>query len=213
MIPKIKFTEMTLEENINIIKWAYYEKNEALSIHDYTMQCFPELANLDNNTPKEEVYKKIYWLSISEIKTSSLFFIASISSSWFMFPIFNMFCAWIFSSKLSINILSLNTSLNELKYTNLYDGNKSIQWFFLISFSMFFNSFFTSSVNLLISKLLVIYCFNPSSVFSLRSYSKKIVYCSVKDDLLFFNTFFICSNIFSRKIDVSILTNSLFSFM
>ena len=37
MIPKIKFTEMTLEENINIIKWAYYEKNEALSIHDYTI--------------------------------------------------------------------------------------------------------------------------------------------------------------------------------
>ena len=59
MIPKIKFTEMTLEENINIIKWAYYEKNEALSIHDYTIQCFPELANLDNNTPKKEVYKKI----------------------------------------------------------------------------------------------------------------------------------------------------------
>lgn len=60
MIPKIKFTEMTLEENINIIKWAYYDKNRALSIHDYTIQCFPELANLDNNTPKEEVYKKIY---------------------------------------------------------------------------------------------------------------------------------------------------------
>ena len=59
MVPKIKFTEMTLEENINIIKWAYYDKNEALSIHDYTIQCFPELANLDNNTPKEEVYKKI----------------------------------------------------------------------------------------------------------------------------------------------------------
>lgn len=36
------------------------KKNEALSIHDYTIQCFPELANLDNNAPKEEVYKKIY---------------------------------------------------------------------------------------------------------------------------------------------------------
>ena len=59
MVPKIKFTEMTLEKNINIIKWAYYDKNRALSIHDYTIQCFPELANLDNNTPKEEVYKKI----------------------------------------------------------------------------------------------------------------------------------------------------------
>ena len=28
MIPKIKFREMTLQENIDIIKWAYYEKTE-----------------------------------------------------------------------------------------------------------------------------------------------------------------------------------------
>mgnify|MGYP004623029467 CR=1 FL=1 len=59
MIPKIKFREMTLQENIDIIKWAYYEKNGTLSVHDYTIKYFPELANLDNNLSKKEEYKKI----------------------------------------------------------------------------------------------------------------------------------------------------------
>ena len=57
--PKIKFREMTLEENIDIIKWAYFEDNGSLSVYDFTIRCFPELANIDSDLPKEEIYKKI----------------------------------------------------------------------------------------------------------------------------------------------------------
>lgn len=41
MIPIIKFREMTLQENIDTIKWAYYEKNGSLSVHDFTISYFP----------------------------------------------------------------------------------------------------------------------------------------------------------------------------
>lgn len=58
-VPKIIFKEMTLEENIDTIKWAYFENNGALSVHDYTIEYFPELAIFDDNTSKEIVYKKI----------------------------------------------------------------------------------------------------------------------------------------------------------
>ena len=58
-IPKIKFSEMTLEENIETIKWAYYEDNDVLSVHKYTIQYFPELANIDKNLSQNEVYKTI----------------------------------------------------------------------------------------------------------------------------------------------------------
>lgn len=58
-IPKIIFREMTLEENIDTIKWAYYENNDSLSVHNFTVGYFPELAVFDENTPKEIVYKKI----------------------------------------------------------------------------------------------------------------------------------------------------------
>ena len=59
MIPKVEFREMTLDENIDVIKWAYYENNDSLNVHEYTLQLFPELADLDSNLGKEEVYKKI----------------------------------------------------------------------------------------------------------------------------------------------------------
>ena len=58
-VPKIDFKLMTLEENIEIIKWAYYEDNGVLSVHDYTIQYFSELANIDKNLSKSEVYKII----------------------------------------------------------------------------------------------------------------------------------------------------------
>ena len=59
IIPKIVFRKMTLEENIEIIKWAYYEDSGILSIHDYTIQCFPKLANLDKKLSKDEIYRTI----------------------------------------------------------------------------------------------------------------------------------------------------------
>ena len=58
-IPKIEFKVMTLEENIETIKWAYYENNGVLSVHSYTIQYFPELANIDKSIPQGEVYKII----------------------------------------------------------------------------------------------------------------------------------------------------------
>lgn len=58
-MPKIKFKTMSLEENIDTIKWAYYEDDGVLSVHDYTIQCFPELSNLNSNLSQEEVYKII----------------------------------------------------------------------------------------------------------------------------------------------------------
>ena len=58
MMPIVRFREMTKEENIEIIKWAYYENNGTLSVHDYTLEYYPELKNLDNED-KKIVYKKI----------------------------------------------------------------------------------------------------------------------------------------------------------
>lgn len=58
-IPKIKFKAMSLDENIDLIKWAYYENGGVISVHDFTINCFPELSNLDKNLSKKEVYKII----------------------------------------------------------------------------------------------------------------------------------------------------------
>lgn len=58
-IPKVEFRPMTLEENIETIKWAFYEDNGDLSVHYYTIKYFPELATIDLNSSKEEVYRMI----------------------------------------------------------------------------------------------------------------------------------------------------------
>ena len=58
-LPRIIFKEMTLKENIDVIKWAFFDNNGPLSVHDFTIKCFPQLANLDFNMPKGEIYKII----------------------------------------------------------------------------------------------------------------------------------------------------------
>ena len=58
-LPKIMFKEMTLQENIDVIKWAYFENNGALSVHDFTIKYFPQLVNLDSNLSRDEIYKVI----------------------------------------------------------------------------------------------------------------------------------------------------------
>ena len=50
---------MTLEENIETIKWDYYEDNGVLSVHSYTIEYFSELANIDENLAQSEVYNII----------------------------------------------------------------------------------------------------------------------------------------------------------
>ena len=58
-IPKIKFKIMSLEDNIDTIKWAFYENDDNLSVHSYTIEYFKELSLLDINGPKEKVNKTI----------------------------------------------------------------------------------------------------------------------------------------------------------
>lgn len=58
-LPRIVFKEMTLKENIDVIKWAYFDNNGVLSVHDFTIKYFPQLANLDLNLSKNEIYKVI----------------------------------------------------------------------------------------------------------------------------------------------------------
>ena len=57
--PKIIFREMTLEENINIIKWEYFEKDEPLNIHELVINQFKELKDLNENLSKEEIHEII----------------------------------------------------------------------------------------------------------------------------------------------------------
>ena len=58
-LPKIIFKVMTLQENIDIIKWTYFDNNGVLSVHDFTIKYFPQLANLDTNLSRNEIYKVI----------------------------------------------------------------------------------------------------------------------------------------------------------
>lgn len=58
-VPKLKFRPISLEENIDIIKWAYYEDNGLLSVRDFTIKYFEELEQLDDNAPKDDVYNLI----------------------------------------------------------------------------------------------------------------------------------------------------------
>lgn len=58
-VPKLKFRPISLEENIDIIKWAYYEDNGLLSVRDFTIKYFEELGQLDDNASKDDVYNLI----------------------------------------------------------------------------------------------------------------------------------------------------------
>ena len=58
-IPKLKFRKMSLQENIELIKWAYYENDDLFNIHNFTIKYFPKLENLDNNLSTEEINKII----------------------------------------------------------------------------------------------------------------------------------------------------------
>ena len=53
--PKIVFKKMSLEENIEYIKWSYSIKNDLMSPNYYTLNYFPELENIN----EEELDDKI----------------------------------------------------------------------------------------------------------------------------------------------------------
>ena len=58
-IPKVKFKIMSLEDNIEVIKWSFYEEDKDLGVKSYTIKYFPELNNIDISISKEEAYKII----------------------------------------------------------------------------------------------------------------------------------------------------------
>lgn len=53
--PKLKFRKMSLQENIELIKWAYYENDDLFNIHNFTIKYFPKLENLGKNLSKEKI--------------------------------------------------------------------------------------------------------------------------------------------------------------
>ena len=58
-LPKIVFKEMSLEDNIDLVKWTYFEDDGTLSLHYYTLKCFPELETISKDLSKESIYLKI----------------------------------------------------------------------------------------------------------------------------------------------------------
>lgn len=75
MLPRVIFKEMSLEENIDNIKWMFFDTNGELSIRDTVIQYFPDLKELINLESKEEIYnniekliKECYEYSLEKIK-------------------------------------------------------------------------------------------------------------------------------------------------
>ena len=59
MIPNVVFKEMSRNENIEVIKWAYFENADLANVNYYTLECFPELKEISKNASKEEIIQKI----------------------------------------------------------------------------------------------------------------------------------------------------------
>ncbi len=59
MIPKVIFKEMSMEENIEIIKWAYFENTPSSDVSYYTLEYFSELKEIKKSASKDEIYQKI----------------------------------------------------------------------------------------------------------------------------------------------------------
>lgn len=48
-MPKIIFKKMSLEDNINFVKWCYEQSDDLINIHTNTLNLFPELKNIPEN--------------------------------------------------------------------------------------------------------------------------------------------------------------------
>lgn len=55
-LPKVKFRPMTLEENIENIKQAYFSDGD---VHNYTIKYYNELANIGDNLSNDKIVKTI----------------------------------------------------------------------------------------------------------------------------------------------------------
>ena len=58
-VPVIKFRPMSIEDNINMVKEFYFVENDSISPHEFTLQLFPQLKDIDDNLSKEEKEKII----------------------------------------------------------------------------------------------------------------------------------------------------------
>lgn len=74
MIPKVVFRPMTVDENIAVIEWAYSENNDSLDVHNYVLEYYPELSNLEGCEKKvildriKDVVSKDYYHYEQKIK-------------------------------------------------------------------------------------------------------------------------------------------------
>ncbi len=58
-IPVIKFKPMDINDNITLVKEFYFLENDSISTHEFTLQLFPKLRDIDNNISKERKEKII----------------------------------------------------------------------------------------------------------------------------------------------------------
>lgn len=58
-MPKIIFRKMSLEENINNIKWMYFSDDSALNFRTAVINYFPDLNDINDSLSIEEKNKKI----------------------------------------------------------------------------------------------------------------------------------------------------------
>lgn len=58
-IPHIIFKKMSLEDNIEIVKWCFYSQDNTLDIHKYTISLFKELSTLDPKGNKDKIDSQI----------------------------------------------------------------------------------------------------------------------------------------------------------
>ena len=58
-MPKVIFRKMSLEENINNIKWMYFSDDSSLNFRSAVVNYFPDLKDIDDSLSKEEKNMKI----------------------------------------------------------------------------------------------------------------------------------------------------------
>ncbi len=82
MIPRVIFKPMSLEDNIELVKWALKNSNSTLNLYDSIIYFFPELSdeNIDEvvskyyNLNKEEIYSSVSKYSLLWEKYNSVYF-------------------------------------------------------------------------------------------------------------------------------------------
>ena len=56
---KVVFKKMDLQDNIDLVKLSYFDKDEILNLHECTINLFPKLKNINKNCKKEDIDRLI----------------------------------------------------------------------------------------------------------------------------------------------------------